>query len=60
MQGGEGGREDEVRVMREVENGEPVVEEEGGQVPQEVVGEVELLEEGEGRQTIQCSQATAG
>jgi len=42
VEGGEGGREDEVWVLGQVEDGETVVEEEGGEISQKVVGEVEF------------------
>lgn len=54
MEGGEGGREGEVRVLGQVEDGETIVEEEGSEVSQEVVGEVQLLKEGEGSEAIEC------
>lgn len=60
MEGGEGGREDEVGIMGQVEDGETIVKEKGGEISQKIVREVELMKKGESRQPIKGSQAAAG
>ena len=60
MEGAEGGREGEVGVVGQVEDGESFVEEEGSEVSQKIVGEIELLKERESSQSIEGGQAAAG